>query len=65
MQLLAYLLAPSKVENSSMLFLSLNMFFKFVILFTVFIDTNIQPYFETENYFKDIFKLFSKVLKIK
>jgi len=28
----------------------------------VFNDTNIQPYFEFANYFKDIFKLFSKVL---
>jgi hypothetical protein len=27
--------------------------------------TNIKPYFETVNYFKDICKLFSKVLKIK
>jgi len=26
---------------------------------------NIQPYFELANYFKDIFKLFSKVLIIK
>jgi hypothetical protein len=31
----------------------------------LFNDTNIQPYFETANFFKDIFKLFSKVLKIK
>jgi len=28
-------------------------------------DTNIQPYFDFANYFKDILKLFSKVLKIK
>jgi len=34
-------------------------------LFTVFVDTNIQPYFETANYFRDIFDLFSKVLIIK
>jgi len=25
-------------------------------------STNIQPYFEPANFFKDIFKLFSKVL---
>jgi len=38
------------------------MFFKFVILFTFFVDTNIQHYFEFANYFKDIFNLFFKVL---
>jgi len=31
----------------------------------LFNDTNIQPYFDYANYFKDIFKLFSNVLKIK
>jgi hypothetical protein len=30
-----------------------------------FNDTNIQPCFEFANFFKDIFNLFSKVLKIK
>jgi hypothetical protein len=30
-----------------------------------FNDTNIQPLFEFANYFKDIFILFFKVLKIK
>jgi hypothetical protein len=28
-------------------------------------DTNIQLYFDCANFFKDIFNLFSKVLKIK
>ena len=32
-------------ENWSMLFLSPNVVFKFVILFTVFVDTNIQCFF--------------------
>jgi len=34
-------------------------------LFTFFVDTNIQSYFEFVNFFKDIFQLFYKVLKIK
>jgi hypothetical protein len=34
-------------------------------LFVFNYPTNIQPYFDFENYFKDIFILFSKVLKIK
>jgi hypothetical protein len=34
-------------------------------LFTVFVDTNIHPYFDCANFFKDIFKLFSKLLKMK
>jgi hypothetical protein len=36
-----------------------------VLCLIAFNDTNIQPYFDFANYFKDIFKLFSKVLKIK
>jgi hypothetical protein len=31
----------------------------------VFVGTNVQPYFDSANYFKDIFNLFCKVLKIK
>jgi len=33
-------------------------------LFCCFVDTNIQPYFELANFFKDIFQLFSKTLII-
>jgi hypothetical protein len=36
-----------------------------VLCLIAFNDTNIQPYFELANFFKDIFNLFSKVLKIK
>jgi hypothetical protein len=31
----------------------------------LFNDTNIQPYFDFANFFKDIFQLFSNSLKIK
>ena len=33
-------------------------------MFCCFVDTNIQPYFELANFFKDIFQLFSKTLII-
>jgi hypothetical protein len=40
-------------------------FMMYFIFFVINYSTNIQPYFEFANYFKDIFKLFSKVLIIK
>jgi len=40
-------------------------FYFLVIRLIAYLITNIHLFFDTANFFKDIFKIFSKVLKIK